>query len=73
MSVHLNGCMLLGFRSENKNETLELLYPESRRRNEKDIENNYYVLEPIFQCDLFARVQFFGYQFMFRARMYTVL
>ena len=32
MMGHLNGCMLLGFRNENKNETLELLYPEPRRR-----------------------------------------
>ena len=28
MMGHLNGCMLLGFLNENKNETLELLYPE---------------------------------------------
>ena len=27
MMGHLNGCMLLGFLNENKNETLELLYP----------------------------------------------
>ena len=43
MMGHLNGCMLLGFRNENKNETLELLYwYEPRRSKKKDIENNYY-------------------------------
>ena len=26
MIGHLNGCMLLGFRNENKNESLDLLY-----------------------------------------------
>ena len=41
MIGHLNGCML-GFRNENKNETLELLYSEPRRRKNKQIENNCY-------------------------------
>ena len=42
MIGHLNGCMLLGFRNENKNETLELLYPEPRRRKKEEIKNNCY-------------------------------
>ena len=42
MIRHLNGCMLLGFRNENKNESLELLYrPEPGGRNMKKIEYNY--------------------------------
>ena len=43
MIGHLNGCMLLGFRKENKNETLEVLHcPEPGGRNMKEIEYNYY-------------------------------
>ena len=37
MMGHLNGCMLLGFRNENKNETLELLYPEPRRGKKRTL------------------------------------
>ena len=61
MMGHLNGCMLLGFRNENKNETLELLYPESRRRKKKEIENIYYS-GPVSNVNLFARGQFFTIQ-----------
>ena len=42
MMGHLNGCMLLGFRNENKNETLELFHPEPRRRKKEEIKNNCY-------------------------------
>ena len=60
MMGHLNGCMLLGFRNENKNETLELLYcPEPRRRKKKEIKNNYYS-SPVSNWNLFARGQFFA-------------
>ena len=56
---HLNGCMLLGFRNENKNETLELFHcSESRRRNKKEIKNNCYS-SSFSNENLFAREQFF--------------
>ena len=43
MIGHLNGCMLLGFRNENKNERLELFHcPEPWRRKKKENEYNYY-------------------------------
>ena len=38
MMGHLNGCMLLGFRNENKCETLELLYcPEPRKKKRRKL------------------------------------
>ena len=43
MIGHLNGCMLLGFRNENKNESLEVLYcPEPGGRNMREIVYNNY-------------------------------
>ena len=60
MMGHLNGCMLLGFRNENKNETLELFdWFEPRRRKNKEIENNYYS-GPVSNVNLFAGGQFFA-------------
>ena len=59
MMGHLNGCMLLGFRNENKNETLELLNPAPRRGKKTKVKNNHY-LSPYPNANLFARGQFFA-------------
>ena len=40
MMGHLNGCMLLGFRNENKNDTLELFHVFEPGKNGAIIENN---------------------------------
>ena len=57
MMGHLNGCMLFGFRNENKNDTLELLYcPEPRKRIRK---LRIIITQPIFQREFVrARVIF---------------